>query len=138
MQQIIDQASHAIHRASKNMHAIDMDTTSLFGQRSFVSSSLQNSHLYTLRIDSKKAQDILKCLHDPRVAKSRLRPAMNDLRKGMDQCSRKAQEIEDEFNTLLGIAEEVNRAMGHQICKQFCQMERLSVLTVPLASTKDE
>ena len=68
-------------------------------------------------INSGKASDILICLQDVQLAKSRLRPAIKELRDGMEECSAKAKGIEDEFDELLATANELNRAMGHQMGK---------------------
>lgn len=64
-----------------------------------------------------QASDILLCLQDSKLAKVRLRPAMKELRNGMNKCSAKAKEIEKDFDMLLAMANELNRAMGNQLCK---------------------
>lgn len=64
-----------------------------------------------------KASDILLCLQDTKLAKSRLRPAMKALRDGMNECSAKAKEIEKEFDVLLATAKELSGAMSYQMRK---------------------
>ncbi|KAK0111108.1 hypothetical protein ONS95_001485 [Cadophora gregata] len=96
MIQIVDQSSDAFSCASKNMRAIRLQSGVMFGR---------NSHV----------QDILKCLQDPRVAQLRLKDSMDKFRNEMKKCAIWAQEIEVEFENLIGCAKETNTAMAHEM-----------------------
>lgn len=64
-------------------------------------------------------KDVLSYVRDERLARTRLRPAIQELRDGMQECSTKARGIESAFKKMLAAANELNLAMGHQMSK-FC------------------
>ncbi|KAN0103471.1 hypothetical protein V8E51_011784 [Hyaloscypha variabilis] len=96
MIQIVGQSSDAFDCASKKLGAIRLQWRVMFGK---------NSH----------AQDIFKCLQDPRVAQILLKDSIDKFRTEMNKCATWAQEIEAEFDKLIGCARETNTAMGDEL-----------------------
>ena len=57
------------------------------------------------------------CLQNPEKAKTGLIPTMTKFRGKMDECAALATRIEEQFDTLVACAKELNRAMANEMSK---------------------
>ncbi|KAJ8131260.1 hypothetical protein O1611_g2363 [Lasiodiplodia mahajangana] len=117
MQQGTNLAAEAFHVANINMRSIETQLNSSFGP---------NSH----------AQDIIRCLDNPKLAERSLGKNMQRLEQGIKKCAAKAEEIRAKFATFNEFAAMIQMSMAHGISQETLKRDKLKEQARKAASAK--